>query len=146
MELTSSDRQNIEQLVERLRLSITQLTVPSEDSRGIQMVRNDLKYVAAELEVMVEESWHLRDDEEDEFVGTYTVTSLPPSPPPEPECEHDKVYAPFLYTGMEPKMPWICSKCLKQGADPGWQIHKENSEQYRKLLNQLINKVTRGEK
>lgn len=109
------------------------------------MVKNDIDYIADELQEIVEESWAIV--ENDDYIAESLLQK-----PREPEipsymvCEHHKVYAPFMYTGMTPKTPWICSKCLKQGADEGAYPIPRNDDSYRLLLNEVLNKVKRGEK
>lgn len=33
------------------------------------------------------------------------------------ECEHEKVYAPFVLTSFPAQHPWICKKCGYEGVD-----------------------------
>ncbi len=33
------------------------------------------------------------------------------------ECEHLKVYAPYILASNPPQTPWICSKCGLKGRD-----------------------------
>ena len=36
---------------------------------------------------------------------------------PEVECQHEKVYSPFVLTSYPEQRHWICRRCLAEGVD-----------------------------
>ena len=49
------------------------------------------------------------------------------------ECQHEKVYSPFVLASHPEQYPWICAKCLAQGVDGG-MLQKPRRPRYEDLL------------
>lgn len=138
MEMLSRERQYIQNLIERLQMASTHLTVPAYDSRGIQMVKNDIDFVADELQDLVNGAWAVAEEFEMETL------SVIETPAPQPECtEHDKAYAGWILCSNPPRTQWICRKCKKTGTDVG-SYSSMDGEDYRKLLHETIDKIKGG--
>lgn len=148
MELSSYDKQHIQNLIERLYLTATTVSRVAHGDRTLNMVKADINYIASELENLVDEAWHLKDEEEvvsKNLCEHFLWETLPEIKPASLICEHDKAYAGWILTSDPPKTQWICRKCHKQGMDEGVQSSR-SGEDYRILLQEVIEKVVKGEK
>jgi hypothetical protein len=143
MELSSYDKQHIQNLIERLYLTASTVSRVADGDRTLSMVKADIEYIANELEGLVEEAWHLRKEEAvsknlcEEFLWEAI-----PEIKQAPECEHEKVYAAYVLASNPPQTPWICKKCSKQGRDVLGPIN--SGTEYVDLLQDVINKVSKG--
>jgi hypothetical protein len=45
-------------------------------------------------------------------------------------CNHEKVYAPFVYTTYPAQHPWICRLCGEQGVDAD-EVYNDPKEYYK---------------
>lgn len=127
-------RDKLQDILDDLNQSIADLKAPAYDSKWIAYVKGELEYTARELD-------NILDDVEEEKEPVKA-----PDIPQHMLCEHDKVYAPYMYTSFPPKTPWICSKCLKQGADPIAHPVPSNKDAHRVLLNKILEQIARGER
>lgn len=144
MELSSYDKEHIQNLIERLYLTATTVSRVANGDRTLNMVKADIDYIANELECLVGEAWHLREEAEvvNSSLSEQFLWETLPEIKPTPECEHEKVYAAYVLASNPPQTPWICKKCNKQGRDVLGPI--SSGTEYVDLLQNIISKVSKG--